>query len=117
MKKEVIDRQLECIAIAKTVPKAFDMALNRLGSERISSLDLTHYTLFFNPENGHVTFDLNWDQGEAYSNSELAYCQQTNLIVAGYYSQHEITTLSLWELGERIFDGLKTVDLDCLIVY
>ncbi|GAB3903305.1 hypothetical protein GCM10028803_31510 [Larkinella knui] len=112
MQKEVIDRQLECIAIAKTVPKAFDMAINRPGSEPIPPFDLTHYTLFFNPSIGNVTFDLNWDQGDAYSANEQGYCQQTTLIVAGYYSRYEIATLSLLELGERIYAYLKSVNMD-----
>lgn len=112
MKKEVIDRQLECIAIARTVPMAFARASYRPGAEPISSLDLTRYTLFFNPANGYVSFDPNWDQGDAFSTSEQAYCQHTNQIVAGYYSRNEIETFSLWELGERIYSYLKSVDLD-----
>ncbi|RYD77137.1 MAG: hypothetical protein EOP84_15935, partial [Verrucomicrobiaceae bacterium] len=61
---------------------------------------------------GVVTFDLNWDQGDAFSPAEQQYCQQGKLIVAGYFTQYEIYTLSQFQLGERIYQFLRSVDLE-----
>ncbi|GAB3334316.1 hypothetical protein GCM10027299_42440 [Larkinella ripae] len=102
----ILARQLEAIAIAQTVPKAFGRTLSQAGTF-LPVTDTTHYTLFFNPHTGLVSFDLNWDQGDAFSGREEHHCHCHNLIVAGYYSQYEIQTLSLFDLAERIYHFLK----------
>lgn len=111
-RNDLLDRQSECISVARTVPAAFMRSMNQSGTQSITPFDLTPYTLFYHLTTGVVSFDLNWDQGDAFSPAEQQYCQKGKLIVAGYFSQYEISSLNPFQLGERIYQFLKTVDLE-----
>ncbi|KAA9357248.1 hypothetical protein [Larkinella humicola] len=110
-RKDILDLQSECISIARTVSVAFERAMNQTGTQPITTLDLRAYTLFYHLTSGVVAFDLNWDQGDAFSPAEQQYCRHGKLIVAGYFSQYEISSLNQFQLGERIYQFLKLVDL------
>ncbi|WP_138991635.1 hypothetical protein [Larkinella sp. C7] len=111
-RKDRLDRQSECISVARTVPAAFERSKNQTGIQPITPFDLTSYTLFYHLPTGVVTFDLNWSQGDAFSPAEQQYCQQGKLIVAGYFSQYEISSLNQFQLGERIYQFLKSVNME-----
>ncbi|RCR68291.1 hypothetical protein [Larkinella punicea] len=111
-RKDILDRQSECISIARTVPAAFKRAMNHPGTQPITPPDLTPYSLFYHLPTGVVTFDLNWDQGDAFSPAEQEYCQQGKMIVAGYFTQYEVNALSQFQLAERIYQFLKSVDME-----
>jgi hypothetical protein len=111
-RKDKLDRQSECISVARTVPAAFERVMNQPGAQPINPSNLTSYTLFYHMQTGVVMFDLNWDQGDAFSPAEQQFCQQGKLIVAGYFTQYEISTLNQFQLGERIYQFLKSADLE-----
>ncbi|MFD1145408.1 hypothetical protein ACFQ4C_30055 [Larkinella insperata] len=109
--KERLDRQLECLSIAQTLPAAFQKAFQQAGYLPPDSADCTRYTLFFNPQTGLASFDLAWEQGDAYSRREQLYCLGRGLTILGYFSSSELASWPLDQLARRLYPALGSLDL------